>query len=269
MRNVSAASAALACAMAWTGCLENPYPDSRLGRWKDVRWANLGSVRIPSPIANLTLTRTPDGTLSLMARGDRYDSVEFVMYVAKYTPIFPPALGTPFPNRVEYHGLLRQPTEVEALVAEIPDETNGADLRKYTAGGILLNAWKGAGRVGMNWSGVYSGSCTDPLRHANPPGVGNLMGYIDADGYFNFRCAISETDPGSVTTGRIGEDSGIALVEHRAYGAYIGYGSMYDTTDAKLPFTWSGDSLSITFHLTDWNGKKDSSHIDAVRVKPL
>lgn len=268
MRNVAATIAAWACAMVLAGCLENPYPDSRLGMAKNVQWANLGSVRLPVPIVYLTLTRTPAGTLSLMARGNRYDSVEFVMYVARYAPIFPPALGTPFPNSIEYHGLLRDPAVADSLVAEIPDETNGADLRRYHAGGILLNAWNGAGRVGMKWSGVYSGSCTDPLRNKDLPGAGNLMGSIDADGYFNFRCFMSGTDAGSVTSGKIMEDSSIALVDHRRYGSYGGYDGMYDTTDTKLPLTWSGDSLSITFHLSDWTGKKDSSHIDAVRVKP-
>jgi hypothetical protein len=226
---------------------------------KKARWQSRG---LSSPDLELLLTRNPDGTLSITGRGAPYDSVEFVTYVAKYSPTNPPSLGMPFPNRVEYHGILRHPDTAYAHIAEIPDGTNGGDLRNYNAGVILLKAWGGKDSSESERGGIYSGKCTDPLRHTPPPGGLKLTGYIDANGSFCFRCFGSEQDPGSTTTGRIGNDNVIYLQYHNAYGQY--YSGLSDTTD-NLRFTWHGDSLSATFHYVSAGGIPDSSHIEAVR----
>jgi hypothetical protein len=255
------------CALALAGCLENPYPDSRLGSEKNakkVSWRPRGSS---TPILDLMFTRTREQNLSVSLRGQKYDSVELVAYIAKYGIPDPPSLGTPFPNPVEFHGIARDPGAMYVPIGELPDGTNGADLRNKDAGLILLRAWGGGNPAGRGWGGVFSGKCTDPLRHTVPPAEGQLTGYIDADGYFCFRCHASESDPGSVTTGRLGNDSVLSLLNHRAYGRYLSDG-LFDTLDVEPRFTWRGDTLSATFHWEGRGADPDTSHIEAVRVHP-
>jgi hypothetical protein len=258
------------CALAWSGCLENPYPDSRLGQEKNVMRFRWQSSSRSLPDLELRLARTPGGSLALSGRGARYyDSVEFVIFVTNYHAYYPPLLGTPLPNRMEYHGVLRGPDTGYVPVADIPDAMNGGDLRHFDGGAILLRARGGTNLPVGKWGGVYAGACSepavDPVGHVHPGDRSHLLGYIDADGYFAFRCYATEQDHGSVTTGRIGEDSLIANLDHREFGSYDG---ATDTT-GNLRFTWHGDSLSATFHL-EHSGytHSDTSHFEAVRVMP-
>jgi hypothetical protein len=255
-------------ALALPGCLENPYPDSRLGEEKNVKKVSWRSRNPSIPILDLMFTRARQGKLSVSVRGANYDSAEFVAYITKYSPDNPPSLGTPFPNRVEFHGLALDPGAMYAPIGEVPDGTGGADLRDRDAGLILLKASGGGNPPVGKWGGVYAGKCTDPLRRTAPSKEGRLTGYIDADGYFCFRCSESEFEPGSVMTGRIGEDSLVSLLNHRPYGFYGWNGGLFDTTDIGPRFTWHGDSLSATFHWEGQDALQDTSRIEAVRIRP-
>jgi hypothetical protein len=250
--------------LAWVGCLENPYPDSRLGSEKNVKTLHWRPRGQSLPGLDLKLTRIPGGKLSVSGRGAPYDSIEFVIYVAEYGASYYPALGTPVPNRMEYHGIFRNPGGEYAWIADIPDATDGDDLRDYEAGIVFLKAGGGGKPPVGKWGGVYAGACTDPLRHTNPASVDDLIGYIDAEGYFAFRCFASERDPGSVTTGKIGDDSLISFLMHSPLGQY---GGLSDTSD-NLRFAWHGDSLAATFHLTGYSRNPDTSRIEAVRTYP-